>query len=129
MVFASDVSLRTRVTHGCVPLAASHRISRCEDNLLLELDGHPALDILLEDLGIAEGIRHSRDGEALLSAFPAHRLRRGLMRASARPKAASSADGIADFRVRSVMGIDPQNRVVAIGGEAAVGEPAGVLHP
>ncbi len=121
VVFASDVSLRTRVTHGCVPLAASHRISRCEDNLLLELDGHPALDILLEDLGIAEGIRHSRDGEALLSAFPAHRLRRGLY-AGVGAANASSADGIADFRVRSVMGIDPQNRVVAIGGEAAVGD-------
>ena len=121
VVFGSDVAVRTRVTHGCVPIAASHRVSRCEDNLLLELDGHPALDILLEDLGVAEGMRHSRDGEALLGAFPADRLERGLY-AGVGGANASSAAGIGDFRVRTVMGIDPHNRVVAIGGEASVGD-------
>lgn len=120
-IFGSEVAVRTRVTHGCVPIAASHRISRCEENLLLELDGHPALDILLQDLGVAEGIRHSRDGEALLGALPASRLERGLY-AGVGAGNSSSARGIADFRVRSVMGIDPQNRVVAIGGAADVGD-------
>lgn len=121
VVFSSDVGLRTRLTQGCVPLAASHQVSRCEQNLVLELDGHPALDILLKDLGVAEEFRDSRDGEVLLGAFPAQRLRQGLF-AGIGDAQASAAGVTADWLVRSVMGIDPQNRVVAIGGEPVVGE-------
>ncbi len=121
VVFSSDVKLRTRLTQGCVPLAAAHEVSRCEENLVLELDGHPALDILLADLGVAEDIRTSRDGEVLLGAFPSQRLRQGLFAGMGDPLT-SRTDVSADWQVRSVMGIDPQNRVVAIGGEPAVGE-------
>ena len=121
VVFSSDVRLRTRLTQGCVPLAASHAVSRCEENLVLELDGHPALDILLADLGVAEELRTSRDGRTLLGAFPSHRLRQGLFAGMGEPRP-SHTDISADWRVRSVMGIDPQNRIVAIGGEPAVGE-------
>ena len=121
VVFSSDVKLRTRLTQGCVPLAAAHEVSRCEDNLVLELDGRPALDILLADLGIDADVRDSRDGEVLLGAFPSHRLRQGLFAGMGDPLAGRAGIS-ADWQVRSVMGIDPHNRVVAIGGEAAVGE-------
>ena len=121
VLFSSDVVLRTRLTQGCVPLAAPHAISRCEDNLVLELDGQPALDILLADLGIAEALRASRDGEVLLNAFPSHKLRHGLFAGMGDPST-SRSDVSADWQVRSVMGIDPQNRVIAVGGEPTLGE-------
>lgn len=120
-VFSSDVRLRTRLTQGCVPLASAHQVSRCEENLVLELDGHPALDVLLQDLGVDDQIRASRDGQVLLGAFPAQKLRLGLY-AGLGNALDSQPDVSIDWQVRSVMGIDPQNRVVAIGGEAVVGE-------
>ena len=122
VVFSSDVRLRTRLTQGWVPLAASHQVSRCEENLVLELDGHPALDVLLQDLGIDEQTRASRDGQVLLGAFPAQRLRQGLLAGLGSALASRRPDVAADWQGRSVMGIDPQNRVVAIGGEPVLGE-------
>lgn len=54
VVFASDVSLVSRVSQGVHPLpgAARHRITQANANLVLELDGRPAFDVLLEDAGI-----------------------------------------------------------------------------
>ena len=121
VVFSSDVRLRTRLSRDCVPLASSHQVSRCEDNLVLELDGQPALDVLLKDLGVDEAICASRDGQVLLRAFPAQKLKMGLFAGLGNPLT-SQPDEMADWQVRSVMGIDPQNRVVAIGGEPVPGE-------
>lgn len=42
----------TRVAQGCRPLGPVRRITRAERNQVLSLDGRPALDCLLEDLGV-----------------------------------------------------------------------------
>jgi small ligand-binding sensory domain FIST len=70
VVFSSEVDLRMRVTQGCRPLAGEHVISACQSNLIRTLDGRPALDVLLADLGVSEAVRSSNDGETLLRALP-----------------------------------------------------------
>lgn len=45
----------TRVAQGCRPLGPTRRITRAERNQVLTLDGRPALDCLLEDMGVSEG--------------------------------------------------------------------------
>lgn len=121
VAFSSDVTIHTRVTQGCAPLAADHLITACEGNLVTRLDNSPALDTLLADLNVAEGVRTSRDGETLLGALPADRLRNGLFAGVASANA-QRGHGFADYRVRNVVGIDPLNRLVAIGEEPEVGE-------
>lgn len=121
VVFASDVALRTRVSQGCAALGSTRRISRCDGNLIMELDDRPALDAMLHDLGVAHDVRQSRDGETLLGAFPAERLRHGLY-AGLAPERHGGEFGLSGYRVRNIVGIDPHNRLVAVGESARLGE-------
>jgi small ligand-binding sensory domain FIST len=116
VVFSSEVDLRTRVTQGCAPIAGEHVISGCSANLIRSLDGQPALDVLLSDLGVAEAVRTSRDGDTLMRAIPAERLRAGLFVGLADGDAPGRGKrpGFGDYLVRNLVGIDPHNRLVAI---------------
>ena len=121
VVFASDIGVRTRVSQGCAALGAPHRVSRCDGNLILELDDRPALDAMLHDLGVAQEVRQSRDGDALLSALPAEHLRRGLYAGLASERACDDV-GLGDYRMRNIVGIDPHKRLVALGDTARTGD-------
>jgi small ligand-binding sensory domain FIST len=116
VVFSSEVDLRMRVTQGCSPLAGEHVISSCQSNLIRSLDGQPALDVLLSDLGVTESARSSRDGETLLRAMPAARMRSGILVGLASGEAPRTArrPGFGDYIVRNLVGIDPHNRLVAV---------------
>ena len=113
VVFASDVRLHTRVTQGCTPLGREHRITRSTDRFVQELDGRPALDVMLEDLGVPESVRSSRDGQAIIKGLPSGRIRQGLMIGTARPTTDRGL-GFGDLAVRHVLGIDPEQRIVAV---------------
>jgi small ligand-binding sensory domain FIST len=47
--------LVSRVTQGCQPVAPVRTITAADGNVLLQLDGEPALDVLLRDLAITAG--------------------------------------------------------------------------
>jgi len=116
VVFSSEVDIRMRVTQGCAPLAGEHVISACSANLIRELDGRPALDVLLSDLGVDEAARSSRDGETLMRALPAERVRAGLFvgLSDGDMPSRGARPGFGDYLVRNLVGIDPQNRLVAV---------------
>jgi small ligand-binding sensory domain FIST len=125
VAFSSDVDLRMRVTQGCSPLAGEHVISACSANLIRTLDGHPALDVLLADLGVGEAARTSRDGAALMRALPAERLRSGLFVGLAgADDPARARPGFGDYLVRNLVGIDPQQRLVAVAAVPTEGDRA-----
>ena len=86
VLFSDRVRLLSRVTQGCAPLAREHVISDCVSHYIKTLDGQPALDVMLEDLGVQSSVRHSRDGEEILRALPRQRLRRGLLVGPQNPK-------------------------------------------
>jgi small ligand-binding sensory domain FIST len=113
VAFGAQVRLLSRVTQGCAPLAREHVVSSCTAHYIERLDERPALDVLLEDLEVPVEARSSRDGEEILRALPAERLSRGLMIGFAAPDAPRSV-GFGDFVVRNVLGIDPQNRILAV---------------
>lgn len=122
-VFGDGVRLLSRVTQGCAPLAREHVISDCSSHYIQRLDGRPALDVLLGDLGVAEEVRTSRDGEEILRALPAERLSNGLMVGLA-PSSRDRGIGFADYIVRNVLGIDPHNRLLAIAATPRRGDRA-----
>src|SRR5690606_39807665 len=68
---------------------------------------------LLDDLDVRGEARRSRDGEEILRGLPAQRLSRGLMIGFS-PSDAPRGVGFGDYVVRNVLGIDPQNRVLAV---------------
>lgn len=113
VAFGEKVKLLSRVTQGCTPIAREHVVSSCTAHYIERLDERPALDVLLEDLDVPEEARNSRDGEEILRSLPAERLSRGLMIGFATPQTQRNV-GFGDFVVRNVLGIDPQNRVLAV---------------
>ena len=52
VAFDSGVQIISRVTQGCMPVGAQHHVTAADGNVILELDHQPALQVLLDDLGI-----------------------------------------------------------------------------
>jgi small ligand-binding sensory domain FIST len=107
VAFTRDVALVSRVTQGSQPLGPVRRITAAERNLVLALDGEPALPCLLRDLGLAD---LSTPRTAL------NKLRATLV-------ALADADAVMlgrpgqfgpDTRVRHLVGLDPARDAVAV---------------
>jgi small ligand-binding sensory domain FIST len=109
VAFSDDVLLLSRVSQGCQPLTANgsktRKITACDGNLVIELDGEPALDVLLRDLNVSleqpqealDAVRATLVGLSQDSQMAAH-------------------PGIfgSDVRVRHIIGLDPTKRGVAV---------------
>lgn len=52
VMFASRVAVVSGLSQGSAPLGPVRRITNAEGNILIALDGRPALDVLREDVGV-----------------------------------------------------------------------------
>src|SRR5271169_137344 len=52
VAFGPEVGLISRVTQGCQPIGPSRNITKAERNFVVTLDGEPALNCVLQDLGL-----------------------------------------------------------------------------
>lgn len=119
VAFDDAVRLVSRVTQGCLPLAGAHTVSAAQQNLVLRLDGRPALDVLLEELGVT-----LTQSERALQAI--RRTLAGLVSSSnddgAGPVAIERTGNFGtDVRVRHIIGIDPGHGAVALADHVEVG--------
>jgi small ligand-binding sensory domain FIST len=114
VAFMSDVALVSRVTQGCQPVGPARRITAAERHIVLELDGQPALPLLLSDLGLAD----LADPRAALP-----RLRATLVGLSDEHEALLGRGGQfgTDTRVRHLIGLDPGRQAVAVADVVAPG--------
>jgi small ligand-binding sensory domain FIST len=53
VAFGSGVTVLSRITQGCQPIGTTHTITSAVDNVVLTLDDEPALDVLLDTLGVS----------------------------------------------------------------------------
>ena len=53
VAFGEGVSLVSRVTQGCQPVSRTRSVTAFDNNLVTELDGEPALDVMLRDLNVS----------------------------------------------------------------------------
>lgn len=105
VVLAPAVRVSTRLTQGCAPLPAPgsaagvgrYRVTACEENVIAELDGRPALDVFRDAVGelLARDLR--RAAAVVLAGLPVR------------------GSDTGDYLVRNVVGIDPRNKLIAIG--------------
>jgi hypothetical protein len=51
VVFSGSVRMDTLIMHGCKPLSDYNTITRADENVVLEIDGKKALDVIAELLG------------------------------------------------------------------------------
>ena len=106
VAFGPSVGLVSRVTQGCKPVSKARTVTAAERNLILELDGVAALDVLLADLHISL----DKPQEAL-QAVRATLV--GLAAADGEPVRQTGNFGN-DVVVRHIIGLDPGRRGVAI---------------
>lgn len=97
VVFTDEVIVSTRLTQGCSPLGDVHTVTQSRRNVLIELDGRPALDVLREEAAIESDGDLERAGANLFAAVPV------------------SGDDTTDYTVRNLVGLDPERGLVAIG--------------
>jgi small ligand-binding sensory domain FIST len=111
------LGLMSRVTQGCQPVSKSYQITACEGNVITELNGQPALEVMLGDLDISlDDPKEAID-----------KVRRTLVGLS-RPSS-NLADGTirragqfgADVLVRHLIGLDPSRKGIAIADMPEVG--------
>ena len=104
VLFAGDVGVTTGLSQGCSPVGDIHEVTKAEDNILFGLDGKPALDVFKEDIGDVLARNLERVGGYIHAALPV------------------SGDDRGDYLVRNVVGIDPDNKLIAIGERVSAGD-------
>jgi small ligand-binding sensory domain FIST len=113
VAFGEAVSLISRVTQGCHPVGPQRVITKADGHVIVELDGEPALDVLLRDTGISL----DRPQQAMSA------LRATLVGLTAPGSDAVGRSGHfgSDVLVRHIIGLDPARNAVAIADRAEAG--------
>jgi small ligand-binding sensory domain FIST len=97
VLFSDQCCIRTAHTQGCEPIGTSHTITRCERNIIIELDERPALEVLKEDIGEILSRNLSKIAGYIFAALPIK----------------ESQDN--DYMVRNIIGLDESQQLIAIG--------------
>ncbi len=119
VAFAEGVDLVSRVTQGCKPVSPTHVVTEAAHNVVVALDGEPALDVMLRDLGVSL----ERPQEAL-------EVVRATLVGLVQPQAGGAHDSAvvrqtgnfgSDVTVRHIIGLDPGRRGVAVADQVQEG--------
>ncbi len=95
--FSQEVGVITRLSQGCAPIGPHRVVTEAQRNIMIQLDGRPALDVLKEDIGEILSRDLARIGGYIFAGLPI------------------IGSDTGDYLVRNLVGIDPQNGLVAIG--------------
>jgi small ligand-binding sensory domain FIST len=104
------MALMSRVTQGCLPVSKEHEITACDANVVTGLDGQPALDVMLADLGVSLEQPREALTKVRMTLVGLSPLQDTL--SDARVKRTGQFGG--DVLVRHLIGLDPARRGVAI---------------
>ena len=64
VLMVGDFDLKTVVTHGSEPLGDPRTVTKCDGNVIYEIDGRPALEVASE--GFGEAITQENMGQAIM---------------------------------------------------------------
>lgn len=102
--FSENVRLATRLTQGVSPLGPRHQITDGKKNILAKLDRRPALDVMKDEIGevLARDLR--RAAGYIFVGLPVR------------------GSDTNDYLVRNILGVDPENDLIAIGEHVQIGD-------
>jgi small ligand-binding sensory domain FIST len=98
VLFSSRVPVATGHTQGCSPLGQKHQITECRNNIAIRIDDRPALDVFNEEVGEVLARDYSRVAGYIFAGFPI------------------KGSDTGDYVVRNLMGVDEENKLLAVGG-------------
>lgn len=97
VVFSGSVPISTGISQGCSLIGQRHRITACRRNVIARIDDRPALDVFKEAIGEVLARDLNRVGGYIFAALPI------------------SGSDTGDYLVRNLIGIDPEQGLLAIG--------------
>lgn len=103
-LLAGDVSVVTAHSQGCSPIGPVHTITKAEENIIMEIDGRPALEIFREEIGEVLARDMRKVAGFIFAALPI------------------PGSDTGDYLVRNLAGIDTNKGWIAIAAEVAVGD-------
>jgi len=106
VAFGPGVEIISRVTQGCKPISKVRTITSADHNVVVALDGEPALDVMLDDLDLSL----ERPQEALLG------VRATLVGLARSQSVAVQRTGNfgTEVTVRHIIGLDPARHGIAV---------------
>jgi small ligand-binding sensory domain FIST len=104
LMLAPEVSVATGLTQGCSPIGPIHRIDEARDNVVMVIDGRPALSVFVEDIGPALASDLRRVGGLIFAGLPV------------------TGSDTGDYLVRNLLAIDPERGWLVLGAEIAAGD-------
>lgn len=103
VLFSPEVVVATNLTQSCAPFGDKHQITDCEQNIIITLDGKPALDVFIEEIGDILARDLNQAARYIAAALPVQ------------------GSDTGDYLVRNVVGVDPRHRLLAIGEQLTLG--------
>ena len=104
MLLTPEVSVATALSQGCIPIGPVRRIDEARDNVVMAIDGRPALAVFLDDIG-PDLARDPRGlGGIIFAGLPVQ------------------GSDTGDYLVRNLMAIDPRQGWIVLGAEVAPGD-------
>jgi small ligand-binding sensory domain FIST len=97
VLFGQEVGVITRLSQGCSPIGPHRTVTDARRNILITLDGQPALDVLKTDIGEILARDLMRIGGYIFVGLPI------------------PGSDTGDYLVRNLVGIDPNEGLVAVG--------------
>lgn len=101
------------LTHACRPIGALHTVTKADRNVIIELDGRRAFDVLAEAVPAALLEQLRRAVSTVLVGVP-------IRQAGARLERGA-------YLVRNIVGIDPEAGFLAVAVEVTEGQPIGFV--
>jgi small ligand-binding sensory domain FIST len=105
VLFAGSVPLATGIAQGCAPVGPVHRVTASDRNIVFQLDGRPALQVLFEDLGVSSIAGLKAQADVLNAALPVENSDRS------------------EYLVRNILAVDPDRGLVVLGDLMTNGAP------
>ena len=104
LLLTPEVSVATALTQGCIPIGPVRRIDEARDNVVMAIDGRPALAVFLDEIG-PDLARDPRGlGGVIFAGLPVQ------------------GSDTGDYLVRNLLGIDPRQGWIVLGAEVAPGD-------
>lgn len=104
VAFTEHVPVATRITQGCRLIPHMRTVTACHSNVIEALDERPALDAFLDAAGTSLGQNLKQAARHVLVALPV------------------PGRDTSDYRVRNIIGVDPDNGLIAINDTLQTGQ-------
>lgn len=104
LLLAPEIAVATGLTQGCMPIGPVHRIDEARDNVVMVIDGRPALTVFYDDIGPELARDPRRLGGVIFAGLPV------------------PGSDTGDYLVRNLIAIDPRQGWIVLGAEVAPGD-------